>query len=102
MNALQEAVVGAVTAGPLDLQASVVEWVLAGVRAEWTSPVWQAHLGSPQAFMQRYTPVEADGAGGWQVGAGSRGGGARGLFQEGMRLGGALAGETRGSSGREV
>ncbi|PSC73686.1 HASTY 1 [Micractinium conductrix] len=68
MNALQEAVVGAVTAGPLDLQASVVEWVLAGVRAEWTSPVWQAHLGSPQAFMQRYTPVEADGAGGWQLG----------------------------------
>lgn len=39
---------GAVTAGPPELQAQVVEWVLAGVRAEWTSPAWQAHLASPQ------------------------------------------------------
>ena len=45
----------------------VVEWVLAGVRAEWASPAWQAHLASPEAFIQQYVPVVADGAGGWQV-----------------------------------
>ncbi len=46
----------------------VVEWVLAPVRAEWTSQAWQAHLASPEAFIQQYTPVTPDGAGGWQVG----------------------------------
>lgn len=51
-----------------DLQ--VVEWVLAPVRAEWASPAWQAHLASPEAFIQQYTPVNPDGAGGWQVGCG--------------------------------
>lgn len=45
----------------------VVEWVLAPVRAEWASPAWQAHLASPEAFIQQYTPVQPDGAGGWQV-----------------------------------
>lgn len=67
-NALQEAVVGAARAGSPQLQASVVEWVLAEVRAEWATPAWQAHLASPQAFMAAYTPVEPDGAGGWQLG----------------------------------
>ncbi|KAL4423234.1 hypothetical protein ABPG77_000026 [Micractinium sp. CCAP 211/92] len=67
-NALQEAVVGAVCAAPPQLQASVVEWVLAEVRAEWATPAWQARLASPQAFMEAYTPVEPDGAGGWQLG----------------------------------
>ena len=67
-NALQEAIIGAVTAGPPEMQASVVEWVLAGVRQEWSTPGWQAHLASPQAFIQCYTPPTPDGAGGWQVG----------------------------------
>lgn len=67
-NALQEAIVGAVTAGPPELQAQVVEWVLAGVRAEWASPAWQAHLASPQAFLQRYVTAVPDSAGGWQAG----------------------------------
>jgi hypothetical protein len=49
------------------MQASVVEWVLAGVRQEWSTPGWQSHLASPQAFIQRYTPPTPDGAGGWQV-----------------------------------
>ncbi|EFN51722.1 hypothetical protein CHLNCDRAFT_139890 [Chlorella variabilis] len=67
-NALQEAIVGAARAGPEQLQASVLEWVLAPVRGEWATPAWQAHLASPQAFMLHYTPVVPDGAGGWQVG----------------------------------
>ncbi|PRW59064.1 HASTY 1-like isoform X1 isoform B [Chlorella sorokiniana] len=67
-NALQEAIVGAVTAGPPELQAQVVEWVLAPVRAEWSLPAWQAHLASPEAFIRQYTPVSPDGAGGWQAG----------------------------------
>lgn len=68
-NTLQEAIVGAVRAGAPQLQAQVVEWVLAGMRAEWASPGWQAHLASPQAFMQRYIPVTPDSSGGWQVGS---------------------------------
>ena len=59
---------GAARAGPEQLQASVLEWVLGGVRAEWASPAWQAHLASPQIFMQHYTPITPDSAGGWQVG----------------------------------
>lgn len=58
---------GAARAGPEQLQASVLEWVLAPVRGEWATPAWQAHLASPQAFMLHYTPVVPDGAGGWQV-----------------------------------
>jgi hypothetical protein len=54
------------------MQASVVEWVLAGVRQEWSTPGWQSHLASPQAFIQRYTPPTPDGAGGWQVGGCAR------------------------------
>lgn len=60
---------GAVTAGPPELQAQVVEWVLAGVRAAWADPAWQAHLAGPQAFISQYIRVESDGAGGYQVGA---------------------------------
>ena len=73
-NVLQEAIVGAVVQQPEQTQAQVVGWVLSGVRQEWLSPAWQGHLASPQAFMQHYTPVLPDGAGGWQV-WGRRGGG---------------------------
>jgi len=61
--------VAASCAGPEQLQSTVVDWVLAEVRGEWGTPDWQAHLATPQAFIARYTPVEADGAGGWQVSA---------------------------------
>lgn len=66
---------GAVTAGPPELQAQVVEWVLAGVRADWSSPGWQAHLAGPQAFMAQYIRLESDGAGGYQVRAAGGGAG---------------------------
>lgn len=58
---------GAARAGPEQLQVSVLEWTLADVRAEWASPAWQAHLASPEAFIQQYTHASPDGAGGWQV-----------------------------------
>jgi exportin-5 len=54
--------------GPEALQASVLEWVLAGVRAEWARPEWQAHLATPEAFIKHYTPVLPDSDGSWQVG----------------------------------
>jgi len=41
----------------------VVEWVLAPVRAHWTSQAWQAALMSPAAFLAAYMPLAAAGAG---------------------------------------
>ena len=85
-NVLQEAIVGAVAHQPEQTQAQVVGWVLSGVRQEWLSPAWQAHLASPQAFMQHYTPVLPDGAGGWQVRAVGGASAADGLGCGGFRM----------------
>ncbi|GAB4816646.1 hypothetical protein N2152v2_003692 [Parachlorella kessleri] len=67
-NVISEAILGAAVAGPQQLQLSVVEWVLSPVRADWAQPVFQATLASPQAFITHYLPLEADPAGGYQVG----------------------------------
>jgi exportin-5 len=59
-NAVIEALLAASQAGPLELQASLAEYALAPVRAEWTSPEFQGYLASPQAFLGYYVPVSAD------------------------------------------
>ncbi|KAG7667885.1 hypothetical protein Ndes2526B_g01708 [Nannochloris sp. 'desiccata'] len=59
-NAITEALLAASQAGSLELQASLSEWALAPVRAEWTSPEFQGCLASPQAFLGHYVPVNAD------------------------------------------
>ena len=59
-NAITEALLAASQAGSLELQASLSEWALAPVRAEWTSTEFQGYLASPQAFLGHYVPLIAD------------------------------------------
>ena len=42
--------------------------MLSPVRTDWAQPAFQATLASPQAFITHYLPLEADPAGGYQVG----------------------------------
>lgn len=48
--------------------AQVLEWVLTGVRTDWTSAAFLSSLANPAAFSATYLPGTPDGHGGIEVG----------------------------------
>ena len=46
----------------------MLEWVLSGVRTDWTSPAFLSSLANPAAFCSTYLLGQPDGQGGVEVG----------------------------------
>lgn len=63
-SSLYEGLMAAASAGGLELQRQLLEWVLRRVHAKWTDATWLATLDSPEAFAREYLQfeVQADGS----------------------------------------
>lgn len=66
-NVLAEALLAAAVGTDETVMAQVLEWVLAGVRSDWTSAAFLSSLANPGSFVATYIHAQMDVQGNWEV-----------------------------------